>query len=196
MKSQIEAVLPTHTLCISNSTKLYIVDYKNLNLREVTLLEEEPIEIKYVLLENKQPISVYFDGFVDNALPISTGNYSKQCECVLFPASCGEDDWILFIETKYSTNLENAFRKENDYPNCMINQIIETVKYFRAKGIIAENRRVNAIVSFPNLIDEFNATFFTGELSVEQILLDYKILIRATNSGIIKSEKRLTLNSI
>jgi hypothetical protein len=101
----------------------------------------------------------------------------------------------LFIETKYSTNLENAFRKENDYPNCMINQIIETVKYFRAKGVIAENRRVNAIVSFPNLIDEFNATFFTGELSIEQILIDYKILIRATNSGIIKSEKRLTLNS-
>ncbi len=196
MKTKIEQALPAHTLRLSNAPKIYIVDYKNSSGGAVALLEQEPTEIKSVYLENKKPIGVYFDGFKDNALPIAKGEHSKQCECVLFPQTCNDKDWILFIETKYTNDLRSAFDENHDYPNGMINQIIQTVQYFRAKQIIAPNRRVHAIVSFPNLIEAFNSTFFKGELSIEDILIKHKILVRATNSAIIKSEKRISLNAI
>ena len=193
MRTKIEAILTQHTLKTSISDNIYVVDFKHINGGNVELLETEPKEIKYVHLENIQPISIVFDGFMDNALPLTVGIYNKQCECIIFPESCEDNDWILFIETKYVNNLENAFRENNNYPNCMVTQIIETVKYFREKEIIENNRRVNAIVSFPTLIEEFNSTFFTGIQSVDEILSEHNILIRATNSAIIKSEKRITL---
>lgn len=193
MKTKIETILPDHILKTSASNNIYIIDYKHINGGDVEILEAEPEEVKYVHLDNIQPITVLFDGFKDNALPVEVGVFNKQCECVIFPETCNDSDWILFIETKYVNSLENAFRENNDYPNCMITQIIETVKYFRIKGIIDTERRVNAIVSFPTLIEEFNSTFFTGTQSIDDILSEHNILIRATNSALIKSEKRITL---
>lgn len=194
MIDEINKILPNHTITFSEANNIYIVDYKDLNIGDVELLEVEPSEIKYVYLENKIPIKIAFDGFKDNALPISVGNYNSQCECVIFPASDNENDWILFIEMKYANNLKAALSEKADYPNSMIEQIIETVNYFRIKEIIEPNRRVNAIVSFPNLIEEFSAYFFRDK--IDELLLEHKILIRATNSALIKSEKRITLNSI
>jgi len=194
MISKIQNILPEHNIKITESKKIFIIDYKNLNGGEVELLEEEPDDIKFVFIENIKPIKIAFDGFKDNALPIKIGEYSRQCECVLFPELYKDNNWILFIETKYANNLRAAFNDNSDYPNNMIEQITETVKYFREKKIIPENKRVSAIVSFPNLIEEFNS-FFNQDQLVE-ILLNQKILIRATNSAIVISEKRIRLNSI
>lgn len=197
MKAKLKEILPEHKLSTSSSSELYIVDYKNLNNGDVELLEIKPEGIKSIYLENPRSVEIIFDGFKDNSLPLDEpGEYCRQCECVIFPKSCNENDWILFIEAKYTNNLESAFKKENDYPNCMKEQVLLTVEYFRNKGIIAKDRRVNAIVSFPNLISEFNSTFFSNRKEIEDILLKHKILIRATNSALIKSEKRIKLNSI
>ncbi len=196
MKDKIESILPDHTLILSEAPDLYIVDYKDINGGDVELLESEPADAKHVYLENKQPIAIYFDGFKDNALPVSVGVHNSQCECVVFPTSCKNSDWILFVETKYANNLQAAFKEEYDYPRGMVKQIIETVKYFRDKGIIAQKRRVTAIISFPNLIAAFNSFVFTEDFSEIDILRKHRILVRATNSAIIKSEKRITLNSI
>lgn len=194
MINKINSILPDHVIKVTESKEIFIVDYKKLNGGEVELLEREPNDIKYVYIENIRPIKIAFDGFKDNALPIKIGVYNRQCECVLFPKLYDENSWVLFIETKYANNLRAAFAENYDYPNNMIEQITETVKYFREKNIIPENKRVWAIVSFPNLIEEFNSYFFQDQL--DDILLNQKILIRATNSAIVKSEKRINLNSI
>jgi hypothetical protein len=102
----------------------------------------------------------------------------------------------LFIETKYSDNIETAFRKENDYPHCMVTQILDTVQFFRSRGILESGRRATAIVSFPNLIEEFNSTFFpvrigNRDVSAEDILINYNVLIRATNAAKIINPNRL-----
>lgn len=196
MKNKIAEILPEHTLIQSSSKDIYIVDYKNINKGKVCLLENEPSDIKTVYIENKNEISVLFDGFEENALPIRKGTYNRQCECVIFPEVCNNDDWVLFIETKYANNLKNAFCEEYDYPHCAVKQIIETVEFFRSKGILENGRRTTAIVSFPNLIKEFNSTFFPVRIddknvSAEDILTEYNILIRATNAAQIKSSKRL-----
>lgn len=192
MKDKIEAILPAHVFTTTSSPHLFVVDYKDINGGGVILHETEP-EVKYVYLENVMPIGIHFDAFPENALPLEVGFCSSQCECVMFPDSCNESDWILFIETKYANDREAAFRENYDYPNCMINQILETVKYFREKEIIPVNKRVNAIVSFPNLVEEFSSTFFTGKMSMDELLFEHRILIRATNSGKIVSQKRLYL---
>ncbi len=196
MKEKIVSILPKHTLTIHRSNDLYIVDYKDLNGGDVVLLETEPEDIKYVYLENPRGIEIYFDGFKDNALKISKGRYASQCECVTFPTQCADTDWILFVETKYANNLENAFQEVRGYPHKMVDQIIETVKFFRAKKIIPENKRVSAIVSFPNSVEEFNSTLFTRDLSIDDILVNHNIIIRGTNSARIISEERIKLLDI
>ena len=196
MKTQIAKKLPLHNLTTHSNLNLYIADYpKTINNKGVVLFADEPNDIKCVHILNPKEILICFDGFKDNALPIDIGNCSEQCECVLFPDRCDETDWILFIENKYANDRTAAFRENRGYPNKMTDQIIETVKYFREKGIIAPNRRVWAIVSFPNLVEEFNSTIFKGDLSELDILFKYKIVIRGTNAAKIISEKRIKLNS-
>jgi hypothetical protein len=192
MIKKINKLLPNHNITSEDSSELYIVDYTHINKGKVLLLNSKPKEAN-VFLKNENKIAVHFDGFDHNALEISPGLYSKQCECIMFPQNEIETKWILVIETKYVDSLENAFRENNDYPNCMIDQVIDTVKYFRTKGIIGIKARVNAIVSFPTLIENFSSTFFTGKTSIEDILIDYKIKIRATNSGEIISDKRIKI---
>jgi len=198
MKTRITSVLPLHNLATFSSSNLYIADYpKIINNRGVVLFKQEPNDIKCVYLSNPIQISVCFDGFKDNALPIIIGNHieqSEQCECVVFPDRCDEMDWVLFVETKYANDITAALNEIRGYPNKAIDQIIATVKYFRDKGIIAQDKKVSAIIAFPILVGDFNSTIFSSDLA-EKIFLKYKIRIRGTNSATIISEKRIKLNS-
>ena len=195
MKTLIAEKLPLHNLTTHSDIDLYIADYKNNNGGDVLLLGIEPTDIKYVKLSNSNQILVCFDGFKDNALPVKKGVQNQQCECVLFPDRCNDADWVLFVEAKYANDRAAAFREIRGYPNKMTTQIIETVKYFRDKGIIAPDRKVWAIVSFPNLVEEFDSTIFQGDLSIQDILLTHKIIIRGTNAAKIISENLIKLNS-
>lgn len=161
------------------------------NRSDIDLTLTKPKGINAVHIKNERKISVCFDGFDENALPTDEpGIYNSQCECVLFPEDYNGDYWVLFIEMKYANNLKAAFNEEYDYPNSMVTQVIKTVQYFRDRQILDENKRVSAIVSFPNLIEPFNSTIFRGDLSIEDILLKHKIRIRGTNKAAILSEKR------
>lgn len=192
MIEKIKEFLPLHDLSKSSSPNLYIVDYKDLNGGDVMLLENEPNDIKFVHIENPPEIEIVFDGFKDNALPLGPGEHNSQCEGLLFPSSCGENDWILFVEAKYANNLQAALNKERDYPNCMINQISETVKYFRDKGIIPDKKRVHALVSFPNLVEQFNGFFSRNRIN--HLLFNERIVLRPTNKAKIISPKRIDLH--
>ena len=196
MKNKIAKFLPNHNITSHSLQELFIADYKRINNGDVVLLEKAPTNIKFVYIQNANKVAVCFDGFKDNALPlnIKIGLHNRQCECVIFPESCNNDDWVLFIETKYANDRLAAFKETNGYPNSMVMQIIETVKYFRDNNIIDQNKKVHAIVSFPNLVEEFNSTIFQGELSTIDILKNHRILIRGTNNASIISEKRIKLN--
>ena len=194
MKNRLLAKLPKHTPEEVSYNNLYVVDYKNINKGGVVLHNETP-DIPHVHLLNENEIPVCFDGFSENALPTEVaGICCSQCECIMFPAEYIEGNWILCIEMKYVDDMTNAFRKENDYPNCMISQILETVGYFRKHGIISPNSRVHAMLAFPTLIESFSESFFTGTQTKEDILIEHKILMRATNVGTIISEKRIKLS--
>lgn len=177
-----------------NTENIFIIDYKNINGGDVEVLENKP-EHNCVHLTNENKVSVYYVTFKENALKVDTPEGQvKQCECVLFPSSLNIEDWVLFIETKYTASLKSALDAKIDYPNTMISQIISTVKYFRDNGILPLDKKVFAIVSFPKLIEAFSEAFFTrSELTPEEISINHKILIRPTNEGKIISTKRIKI---
>jgi len=175
-----------------NSKYLYVVDYKSINGGSVAISNIHP-DVDHVYIDNGNEVPVYFDGFPDNAFMITPGNHCKQCECIIFPQSCDPTDWILAIEMKYAYSIEIAFRENIDYPNCMIDQIISTVNYLRENGVIEKGRRVSAIVSFPRLIEDFSASFFSGTRSMEDIIVNDNIRIRATNRARIRSSRNINI---
>ena len=200
LKERIIAALPAHAACFTqcNGAVMYVRDMKPVNGGSATIDNNNGV-VAAVELHNPLLVELDFDAFPDNALPIDGGNHEKQCECVLFPEGADQNEWVLFIETKYVNNLQNAQKKEYGYPHLMVTQIKKTVEYFRAKQILSQDKRVYAIVSYPTLEEGFESWCFPlkhddGTLeSIEDILMTDKIHIRATNSAFIKSVKRLKL---
>lgn len=198
MKNRIQGRLPLHIISTHSTKELHITDYKDsmeiFGRSDVAVSESAVNGIHSVIITNDNDISICFDGFPENGLPLEApGTQSKQCECVLFPDTLDDNHWILFIETKYANNFKNAFHSERNYPHSMINQVIETVQYFRNSGLIGLDKKVNALVSFPNLISEFSSTLFRGDLSIEDIFINHKIKIRAKNSAEVISIKRIKI---
>ena len=200
LKERITVALPAHVACFTqcNGAVMYVRDMKPVN-GGVATIDNTKGGVAAVELDNPLQVTVDFDAFPDNALPLGVGKCEKQCECVLFPEGADQNEWVLFIETKYVDNLQNAQNKEYGYPQLMVTQIKKTVEYFRAKQILSQDKRVYAIVSYPTLEEGFESWCFpvkyndgTSE-SVEDILLKDKIHIRAANSATVKSVKRLKL---
>jgi hypothetical protein len=195
MINRITDRFPEHQIVESEAENLYIIDHKKDDGGKVEIHSEPQIS-NAVQLYNPNKTPIYFDGFPDNAFQISPGAHLKQCECIVFPQTCMDDDWILVIETKYSANIETAFDEEIDYPNGMIDQVANTVAYLRDQNIIPKDKMVNALVSFPNLIDDFSAFFFSGTPSVEDVLIEHKIKIRASNVATIRNRRNIYIGEL
>lgn len=191
MKQRLLKALPLHieTLQTCQGISLYVVDWKDENGGGVEIYEEEP-QRRFVQIKNPNAIDILFDGFAENALPIKKGQYCSQCECVLFPETANREEWVLFIEMKYARDEFKALDPRNRYPSKMVNQIIKTVDYFREKHILASDKTVNAIVSFPEL-QHFNAWFAND--AVEDALKNHRVIIRAINQATIVDDKNILL---
>ena len=200
LKERLIDALPAHAERFTNirGSVLYVKDLKAIGGGNA-IIECTATGIAAVELQNPNSITVDFDSFPENALPLSEGNYESQCECVLFPEDSDVDEWVLFIETKYAKSLESVQCKEYDYPQQMVKQIKQTVAYFREKNIIAPDKKVYAIVSFPLIYEGYESWTFPeryddgSEESVENIMDRYKIHIRATNYATIKNLKKIKL---
>lgn len=200
LKKRIIKVLPAHAGCFTNiqGSPLYIRDMKAINGGLATI-DCTGCDVAAVELQNPLLLTVDFDAFPNNALPLDIGKHEKQCECVLFPEGADEKEWVLFVETKYVNSLENAKKREYGYPQLMVKQIKKTVAYFREKNILPSDKKVYAIVSYPTLEEGFDSWCFPVKYddgtteSVEDILFNDRIHIRATNCATIRSVKRIKL---
>ncbi len=187
-----------HKFTTTSEPVIHIVDWKDVNNGGVEIHAAQPLHpetgelLNGVLLKNETPIEVTVDAFDENALFYTKKNQSRQCECVLFPTGYVSDEWILFVEMKYANDLAAAMHPANKYPDSMVDQIKQTVRFFRTKKIIPEDKVVNAIVSFPNLLSEFNAFVFPNN-EIDDLFYDEGIIIRATNQAQIVDSKVLNL---
>lgn len=165
MEQRLLRVLPKHRISCKHidGHPLYIVDWsanEEVEKDEVEITEQMPEGMRAVCVGNEKRIEVFFAGFGKNALKLTNSIYSKQCECVLFPTLCDPEKWVLFVETKYARDLQAAQKPQAQYPYKMWEQIKETVRYFRNKGIIDADKIVQAVMSFPNLIGNFEQWVF------------------------------------
>lgn len=193
MRKDILAVLPKHEEYMEtlDGRDLYVVDWKDENNGGISFTDYHPGRAA-VVLSNPAQISVCCDKFPENALPIKKGCFSRQCECVLFPLDdAGKDDnWVLFIETKYAKDEFKAKDVRNRYPETMVAQIEKTVLYFREKAILKPDKIVYAIVSFP-MLENVNAWF--DQNLIYDALVEHKIIVRATNHAEILNRQVLRL---
>jgi hypothetical protein len=173
------------------------VDWKNFDKgkgRGVEVYDKKPEEIGSVCLYNNSKIDILIDAFEDNALPIKKGHQAEQCECIASPPSNDPQNWFIAIETKYTDDLDSALEY---YPDKMISQIISTIDYLRGKGVIDNHKMVYAIISFPELLLDFNSVLFTHvakeEWSPTNLIVNNKIRIKGCNSANIISSKRIKL---
>jgi hypothetical protein len=183
-----------HEIGEITSETIYVVDWTETDRhRDVEIVGKSP-SIKSVCIHNHPKVPVYFDAFQDNALPVKKGICSPQCECMIWPTT-EKNCWILFVETKYAKNRKAALREDSDYPPKMVNQVLETVRYFRDRGMIDSKQTVHAIVSFPALEDNFHDELFDRlqgtQWSVECMKREYNIIVRGCNGAVIDSEKRI-----
>lgn len=198
MKTRIDTHVKTHIVYTCTYKEIHIVDWKkftneNLKVHSCMPLHPETGEVvRSVCLENENEVEILVDAFGENALEYSKKRRSKQCECVIYPSICENTNWVLFVEMKYAEDEVAAFREDNNYPEKMIEQIKQTVHFFRDKQIISLEKEVYAIVSFPNLISAFNSFLFNHE-DIENLYLDEGIIIRGTNRASIVDSDELTL---
>lgn len=176
-----------------HAEKLYVIDRTKSGKGGVEIHEQEP-DLKGVAIANPTHIEVYFDKFPEQAFRIKSGKYKKQCEGTLFPCAAENEEWTLFIETKYAPDLEHAQKPQANYIQKATEQIVSTVEYFREKQIINLDKQVSAIVSFPLVDDTFDSWAFTAPgQSMDDIWNKYGIIIRCTNKATIFNEKLLLL---
>lgn len=183
-----------HTSRLS-SERLYIIDRTKSQMGEVEIHEQEP-NLKGVEIGNPSKLEVYFDGFPKNAFKIKTGQYKRQCEGVLFPSQAETEEWLLFIETKYAPDIEHAQKLEAKYIEIATEQIQSVVSHFREKQIIASDKYVHAVISFPLIDDTFDSwAFASSGQSIDDILREHRIIIRCTNKATILNAKLLLLGT-
>lgn len=198
MKTRINDNIKEHQAYPCSYKDIHIVDWKKFTNENLKVHDCVPVNpntgkpIHSVCLRNDSAMSILVDAFGENALQYSKKKKARQCECVIFPDNYKDTDWVLFVEMKYAENEIAAFRKENDYPNNMIEQIKQTVQFFKDKNILSKEKEVYAIVSFPNLLSSFNSTIFSHKV-IDDIYLDYGIIIRGTNNAEIISSDNIKL---
>lgn len=198
MKSKIERLLYRgkarvpryHVVETIHCEKIYVADYAKKNNGDVVICDIEP-DIPAVILDNSSStIPIYYDAFRCDALRINNSMSEKQCECVLFPTGMNEDDWILFIETKYTENDALA----QVYPCEAVDQIGKTALFFRNRNIISGEKEVTGIIGFPILAGPFTHMYWTtGDalLKKDNYARDHNIHIEIANSASITSDKEL-----
>lgn len=198
MRTRINDNIKEHQAYPCSYTEIHIVDWKKFTNENLKVHDCIPVDprtgqlIRSVRLMNTTAVPVIVDAFGENALVYTKKRKARQCECVIYPDDFKETDWVLFVEMKYAENEIAAFRKENDYPNNMIEQIKQTVQFFKDKKILPPEKVVYAIVSFPNLLATFNSTLFSFN-AINDIYLDYGIIIRGTNNAEIISSNDIKL---
>ena len=198
MKTRINDSIQQHQVYPCSYTSIHIVDWKKFTSENLKVHDRVPVNpntgklIHSVCLRNDSAMSIIVDAFGENALQYSKKKKARQCECVIYPDNYKDTDWVLFVEMKYAENEIAAFRKGNDYPNNMIEQIKQTVQFFKDKCILPQEKEVYAIVSFPNLLSAFNSTIFSID-AINDFYLDYGIIIRGTNNAEIISSDNIKL---
>ena len=161
--------------------EIYVMDLtqRTKNAQSIEIYQEKPPDIDTLLIENPN-LNISATFFKPQCFEYKQGYESVNCEGVFYLTYSTNETWVLFIEIKDCKvkNMTNYFEDAK-------NQVINVVKIFRDKNIIAQDKKVYANISFPRR----NKTDFYNQLikNPKEFRDKHKIIIRGTNYLRIKN---------
>jgi hypothetical protein len=189
MQNKIKATYENIHFVETSSSEIHVVDYtdKTNSVRDIEFLDCKPSDIESLKLVNSDHLSISAAVFENRCIiDTKTNKELSHCECAVFPSENDDTTWVLFIEIKdcKPKNIGQYFSKTKE-------QVIKTVAEFREKGLIARDKNVHALISFPNRnkVDYYNQLIQQGER--QWFLHQHKIIIKGTNILTIKNNRVL-----
>lgn len=172
-----------------NSVNLYIADHTNVsgNKREVECHETKPRAPECFVMVNKSQVKIDFAPFANRVFRDADNNEMEHCECVLFPFHFAKTAWMLFLEIK-----DCLPRNIGEYDVKSKDQVFNTIRYYRDKTIIEENRVVYGVASFPNCKIIPFPNFTLEHQEIQRIKREKKIIFYATNSVEVSGTDKLS----
>ena len=187
MKSKLQETYPTSEYRTLNSPMIYVADFslRTEGDRGVEIYTEIPLTpdgtqvMDCLTLTNDEHLNIDFSIFDDHQFKKEGKDKDdSHCECCFFLTNSDESPWISFVEIK-DCKPKNVLT----YKEKVKEQIISTVSHFRKKGIIAEDKRIYGIISFPrrNKV-AFNDYIFRTHQDIMEMKKKYGILFLPSNT--------------
>ncbi|MDR0971235.1 MAG: hypothetical protein LBM25_02495 [Bacteroidales bacterium] len=188
--NNIQAIFPNKQ--INNHNKdLYIADYSEqtkttYRKKGVKLSDNKPNDIESFHIKNDKNLSFSSIILDKKDLIDREGNPQKHCECALFPYLENPNNWILFVELKYSysKNIDNKIREAEE-------QLFSTYNYFKENEIINNKKLSYLIISFPKKQPPFT-NFIESPSNIIKNKRKKNIILRYTNSIKIDNTTKLS----
>lgn len=179
----------------TNQDCLYIIDWTNINGGEVKLYDKPQADslgnvVSGACIENPNRISLVLDLFGNNALPIKKGTQSQQCECIIFPSTGTDNDWLLLVELKYVAPTSTTFPL---YVEKVKSQISDTASYLCKKGVIKPVKPKYGIFTLPTLMAEAYSAFITSIINTAEYFEQFGIMLVATDKVFIVDRFNINL---
>lgn len=188
IKAKINQKFPHHNIT-SHIGDIYVADYTNQtqHTKGVQIFNTKPSDIDSFFINNPKPIEVGAVIFDNNSFTYSNGNAKSQCEACLFPYQSNDEGWILFTELKYSSKSKrNSINLRK-----AISQLLRTRRYyFNEKVFDLGKNKCYLIASLPEQKEPFT-NFRQGQPLITRYRLQYKIILRLTNSVEVLNDKML-----
>ena len=200
MKSKLQETYPMAEYRTLNSPTIYVADFsertkglkKGEGRREVEIHSEIPLTpdgagpMDCLSLTNEEELNIDFNIFDDHQFKKEGKDKDdSHCECCFFLADADESSWISFVEIK-DCKLKNILT----FKEKVKAQIISTVDHFKKEGIIADNKRIYGIISFPRRTKTaFNDNIFRTHQEILEMKRKYGILFLPSNTIKVSLEK-------
>jgi hypothetical protein len=189
MKNKLDAILPAAKIIHSeySDSKIYVTDYTNRtnSERDIAVFNTNPDNMDVLVLKNDTRLNITASIFGKQCFMDAQNNEIRHCECVLYPTITNSNTWILFVEIKdcKPKNIASYIKSAKE-------QIIRTVELFRELNLLEKQKKVHAVITFPQKKTNFYHHIIAPSES-QKFLHQHKIIIRATNILSIKNDRSI-----
>jgi hypothetical protein len=170
-----------------NFPQIHVIDLteRTKGLQNMEIHDHKTNDIDTLLIENPN-LDISATLFKPQCFMDETGQEPDNCEGVFYLSDSYAQTWVLFIEIK-----DCKPKNVSNYHQDIKDKFIVNVKLFRDKGIIAQNKVVYAVASFPRIEKTNFHSHLIKASEWKQFRDKYKIMIKGTNEITIRNEKSI-----
>lgn len=199
MKSSLLASYPASAFVTFDDKAIYVADFSERTgkVRGVEIHPSIPSDpndttkdMDCLRIHNNKRMSVVFNVFDDHQFKTADNHDMEHCECCFFPSVNSDTTFVGFVEIK-----DCKSKNISDYKAKTKEQIINTVRQFREKGII-DKQEIFGVISFPRKRTAYDLNIFSDYTEYKRLYKTEKIHFIATNDVYIINDKTLNFKEI